>query len=252
VVGSALWARRWSAGFVIGLTPVAIAGRTRAKTIRHRARNDAGREDTSPASSEKQVCRGSRDESECIWKAFLAVCGGRGSRVGGDAGVRFHSRAAAVHRVQITQTFCGLHSWDLASRAWAARSHVKYGLGYTKGLRTLVVGDPPPAHPQYYVDHPPLESWIWALGMLALGTHDWSVRLIEVLISLPCLLLILLLLRKLRQHLRVVVGLAAGPAVCQGSCDSTCTTRKGTAQWSCYRYARKGTETDRNSGRIVW
>ncbi len=47
----------------------------------------------------------------------------------------------------ITQPFYGLHSWDLADRAWAARSHLKYGLGYTKGLRTLVVGDPPPLIP---------------------------------------------------------------------------------------------------------
>ena len=50
----------------------------------------------------------------------------------------------AYHGLLLTQPFCGLHSWDLADRAWAARSHLKYGLGYTKGLRTLVVGDPPP------------------------------------------------------------------------------------------------------------
>jgi len=97
----------------------------------------------------------------------------------------------------ITEPFCGLHSWDLADRAWAARSHVKYGLGYTKGLRTLVVGDPPPEHPQYDVSEPPLESWILAAGMLLLGTEDWSVRLFDVLFSVPCLFLILLLLRRL-------------------------------------------------------
>jgi hypothetical protein len=45
----------------------------------------------------------------------------------------------AYNGVLITQPFCGLHSWDVADRAWAARSHLKYGLGYTKGLRTLVV-----------------------------------------------------------------------------------------------------------------
>ena len=90
----------------------------------------------------------------------------------------------------ITEPFCGLHSWDLAERAWAARSHVKYGLGYTKGLRTLVVGDPPPEHPEYYVSHPPLETWIWAAGMLVLGTEDWSVRLFDVLFGVPCLFVI--------------------------------------------------------------
>jgi len=97
----------------------------------------------------------------------------------------------------ITEPFCGLHSWDLAGRAWAARSHVKYGLGYTKGLRTLVVGGPPPALPEYYVSHPPLETWILAAGMLLLGTEDWSVRLFEVLFAIPCLFLILLVLRRL-------------------------------------------------------
>ena len=97
----------------------------------------------------------------------------------------------------ITEPFCGLHSWDLADRAWGARSHVKYGLGYTKGLRTLVVGDPPPEHPQYDVSEPPLETWILAVGMLLLGTEDWSVRLFEVLFAVPCLFLILLVLRRL-------------------------------------------------------
>jgi len=97
----------------------------------------------------------------------------------------------------ITEPFCGLHSWDLADRAWAARSHVKYGLGYTKGLRTLVVGDPPPEYPAYDVSEPPLETWILAAGMLVLGTEDWSVRLFDVLFGVPCLFLILLLLRRL-------------------------------------------------------
>jgi hypothetical protein len=78
----------------------------------------------------------------------------------------------AYNGLILTQPFCGLHSWDLADRAWAARSHLKYGLGYTKGLRTLVVGDPPPLIPKYYVSHPPLETWILALGMLVFGTQD--------------------------------------------------------------------------------
>jgi len=107
----------------------------------------------------------------------------------------------------ITRPFYGLHSWDNAHMAWAARSHVKYGLGYTKGYRTLVVGDPPPAHPQRYVSHPSLETLITALGMLLLGTEEWSipaivpwrVRLDPVRTPPSCLggLLILLLLRKL-------------------------------------------------------
>lgn len=51
----------------------------------------------------------------------------------------------------ITRPYYGLHSWANANRAWAARSHVKYGLGYTRGYRTLVVGDPPPPREVHFV-----------------------------------------------------------------------------------------------------
>ena len=37
----------------------------------------------------------------------------------------------------ITRPYCGLHDWHFAHLAWDARSHVKYGLGYTKGYHTL-------------------------------------------------------------------------------------------------------------------
>jgi len=97
----------------------------------------------------------------------------------------------------ITQPFDGLHSWDAADRAWAARSHLKYGLDYTKRLRTLAVGDPPPLIPKYDVSHLPLETGILALGMLIFGTQDSSVRLFDLVFSVPCLLLTLLILREL-------------------------------------------------------
>jgi 4-amino-4-deoxy-L-arabinose transferase-like glycosyltransferase len=97
----------------------------------------------------------------------------------------------------ITQPFDGPHCWDVFDRAWAARSHLKYGLDYTKGLRAVVVGDPAPLIPEYHVSHPPLDTWILALGMLIFGTHDSSVRLFELLFSVPCLLLTLLILRRL-------------------------------------------------------
>jgi len=75
----------------------------------------------------------------------------------------------------ITRPFYGLHSWDNAHMAWAARSHVKYGLGYTRGYSTPAVGDPPSAHPQRYVSHPSLETLITAFGMLLFGTEEWAI-----------------------------------------------------------------------------
>ena len=97
----------------------------------------------------------------------------------------------------ITRPYCGLHDWHFAHHAWESHSHVKYGLGYTHGYRTPAVGDPPAANPQRYVSNPPLDTLIKAFGMMLLGTAEWQIRLFDLILSAPILLLILLLLRKL-------------------------------------------------------
>ena len=40
----------------------------------------------------------------------------------------------------ITRPYYGLHSWHFSSQVWAARSHVKYGLGYTKDIELWWLG----------------------------------------------------------------------------------------------------------------
>ena len=97
----------------------------------------------------------------------------------------------------ITRPYCGLHDWHFSHLAWNARCHVHYGIGYTKGYRTSAVGDPPTAHPQRYASHPPLDTLIIAFGMLIFGTAEWQVRLFDLILSIPCRLLILFVLRKL-------------------------------------------------------
>lgn len=97
----------------------------------------------------------------------------------------------------IMRPFSGLHGSHEADRAWAGRSHLKYGLGYTKGYATLVVGDAPAMLPQYCVSHPPLETCISALGMLLFGRQDWSVRVFDLVLSIACLVVILMVLRRL-------------------------------------------------------
>lgn len=97
----------------------------------------------------------------------------------------------------INKPYTGLHSWHLTHQAWAARNHVKYGLDYTKGYRTVSVGDPPAKEPLLYVSHPPLEILVAAAGMLVLGTEDWAVRLFEIIASTPALLLIMYILSRL-------------------------------------------------------
>ena len=97
----------------------------------------------------------------------------------------------------ITRPYYGLHSWAQASGAWAARSHAKYGLGYTKGSSTLVVGDPPPENPTHYVSHPSAGGLISSLGILVFGTHDWSIGLFHLMLGIPITFLILMFLRKI-------------------------------------------------------
>ena len=64
---------------------------------------------------------------------------------------------ASILARDIHRPFYGLHSWGQASGAWAARAHLKYGLGYTKGMSTWAVGEPPRENPNRYLDHP---QWV--------------------------------------------------------------------------------------------
>jgi hypothetical protein len=78
----------------------------------------------------------------------------------------FSLKPASYEGLFITRPFCGLHSWAAVDRAWAATNHLNYGLGYTKGLYTLAVGNPPPAHPRRCVSHPSLTTLIPVFGMM--------------------------------------------------------------------------------------
>ncbi len=97
----------------------------------------------------------------------------------------------------ITRPFYGLHSWADAHRAWAARVHLKHGLGYTKGFVTWAVGDPPTENPSRYLDHPPLINLLDAAVMAVLGINTWALRATNVAITVIALLLLLKILHRL-------------------------------------------------------
>lgn len=107
----------------------------------------------------------------------------------------------------MTRPFYGLHSWAEASGAWAARSHVKYGLGYTKGVSTWAVGDPPTQAPKRYLDHPQLGGLINAAIMAVFGINEWSRRAVSLI---PCIITLMLFLRILRGLLDERRALLAG------------------------------------------
>ena len=97
----------------------------------------------------------------------------------------------------IARPFAGLHSWGLADGPWYARTHVRYGLGYTHGVRTQAVGNPPPAEPTRYLAHPQLNGLVMAAGLWIFGPHEWSDRVMELLWGLGSLLILLAILRRL-------------------------------------------------------
>ncbi len=98
---------------------------------------------------------------------------------------------------EITRPFYGLHSWAHAHGAWLARNHVRYGLNYTKGMMTWAVGDPPPANPDRYIDHPQAPALFNAAAMLVFGVNVWALRVVGILTGIVTLLLFIRIVRGL-------------------------------------------------------
>ena len=96
------------------------------------------------------------------------------------AGLVLAMLVTALLSRDMTRPFNGLHSWAEADGAWYARAHVKYGLGYTKGVMTQALGDPPPENPRRYFDHPQLNVLIGAGGMWLMGVNEWSLRVLRI------------------------------------------------------------------------
>ncbi len=106
----------------------------------------------------------------------------------------------------IGRPFAGLHSWGEASGAWTARAHVKYGLGYTKGVSTWAVGDPPTENPARYYDHPQLSVLTLAMFMSALGVSEWSYRLVNCITSILVLVFVLKIFKGLLDEKTAVLA----------------------------------------------
>lgn len=99
---------------------------------------------------------------------------------------------------RINRPYNGLHSWAEASGAWVARCHVNYGLGYTKGIATMEVGNPPGDKPLHYLNHPQLGYLINAAWMAVLGTNTLALRVKNIAMALTMLVLLLKVVRYLR------------------------------------------------------
>ena len=113
---------------------------------------------------------------------------------------------ASVLARDIDRPFYGLHSWDHAHYAWMARNHVRYGLGYTKGVDTFAVGQPPAEKPSHYLDHPQLHTLLYAAAMAVFGINNWSIRAANALSTIAALLLFLKILRGLLDDMSALLA----------------------------------------------
>ena len=100
----------------------------------------------------------------------------------------------------IDRPFYGLHSWVEASTSWVIRSHIKYGLGYTKGLCTWAVGDPPAETPNRYYDHPQLNNLLCSVFYRVFGLREQSFRIMKIVFGIISLFLFLRILKELLDH----------------------------------------------------
>jgi hypothetical protein len=102
---------------------------------------------------------------------------------------------AMTHR-RVIRPINGLHSWGRGAWACFVRSHVRYGLGYTKGIMTMAFGNPPSTHPERYLDHPQLDVLLFAGPAAVLGIHDWTVEAIRMVLGVFTLLVFLGIVRR--------------------------------------------------------
>src|SRR4030042_193656 len=112
---------------------------------------------------------------------------------------------AFISTRDINRPFYGLHSWADASGAWAARSHVKYGLSYTKGASTWALGNPPKQTPQRYWDHPQLNVLAAAAYMKIFGISEWACRISGVTTAIFAMFIFMLMVRDISNDLVAMI-----------------------------------------------
>jgi hypothetical protein len=107
----------------------------------------------------------------------------------------------------ITAPFIGWHELNSAMYAQFARSHVQYGLGYTKLYCTWGATAAPPAVPDRYLNHPPLICLWTAVPLVVFGDHEWAARLVPIAATLGSVALLMRIVTALGTPL---LGVLAG------------------------------------------
>lgn len=78
-----------------------------------------------------------------------------------------------------------------------ARNYIRYGYVTTKLAPVVDVGPVSPDHFSYYLHHPPLFGLLISLSFRIFGIHEWSARLVPLLFSVGCLVVLYLIARNI-------------------------------------------------------
>ena len=94
-----------------------------------------------------------------------------------------------------------------------ARNYLKFGYIETKAAPVSSINPPDAAHFQYYLHHPPMTGWLVSLSFRAFGYNEWAARLVPVLCSMGCLVLLYLIMRRFWNTQTALTGLAFAAVV---------------------------------------
>jgi 4-amino-4-deoxy-L-arabinose transferase-like glycosyltransferase len=90
----------------------------------------------------------------------------------------------AVRLPGLAAPFVGPHEDDNARYSLAARNHIRYGLGVTRGTNCLAVATDAPRAADYYVNHPGTLSLLIAASFLILGESEAATRAVPLAFTL--------------------------------------------------------------------
>ena len=93
----------------------------------------------------------------------------------------------------ITEPYTGLHEWQSAFMSSVARNHVRYGYVATRLGVVENEGVVPAAWFRHDPDHPPLVPILVSFSFRIFGEHEWSARLVPIILTLGSTVLMYLL-----------------------------------------------------------
>jgi 4-amino-4-deoxy-L-arabinose transferase-like glycosyltransferase len=102
----------------------------------------------------------------------------------------------AVRLPAFATPFRGPHEDDNARYSLAARNHLRYGLGVTRGTNCLAVATDAPRPEDYYLNHPGTLSLLIAAAFTMLGESEATTRTVPLVFTLAAVIVLYVAVRR--------------------------------------------------------